>query len=229
MGIRVGPKCLGGYFVDQKRLGHVISRFPPNRAGRESGGASRHAGPDDESKLDDFSSAVLAAIPRLRRYAIALLRDLSMADDLVQDCIERALKSRASLADTSHISGWLSSILHNLYLDSLRQQRRRGAHIELDDSLNLVELSVPAADRGIAKDLVEAMTDLSYEHRQVLLLVGLEGYSYRDVAAQLDIPIGTVMSRLARARAQLRSRLDGETPIGDAVTVGPWPGTRAVK
>jgi RNA polymerase sigma-70 factor (ECF subfamily) len=211
-------------------LGHVISRFPPDRAGHKSGGAAnRQAGPGDDSKFDDFSSAVLGAIPRLRRYAIALLRDMSMADDLVQDCIERAWKNRASLTDTSHISGWLSSILHNLYLDSLRQQRRRGTHIELDDSLNLVELSVPAADRGIAKDLVEAMSDLSYEHRQVLLLVGLEGYSYRDVAAQLDIPIGTVMSRLARARAQLRSRLDGETPTGDAVAVGPWPGTRVVK
>jgi RNA polymerase sigma-70 factor (ECF subfamily) len=208
----------------------VISRFPTDRAPRDSGGAERrHAGSGDDSKFDAFSSAVLAAIPRLRRYAIALLRDLSMADDLVQDCVERALKNRASLADTNHISGWLSSILHNLYMDSLRQQRRRGAHIELDDSLGLVELSVPAADRGTAKDLVEAMTDMSFEHRQVLLLVGLEGYSYRDVAAQLDIPIGTVMSRLARARAQLRSRLDGETPVGEAVTDGSWPDRRAVK
>lgn len=152
-----------------------------------------------------------------------------MADDLVQDCVERALKNRDSLADTSHISGWLSSILHNLYLDSLRQQRRRGAHIELDDSLNMIELSVPPADRGTAKDLVEAMTDMSFEHRQVLLLVGLEGYSYRDVAAQLDIPIGTVMSRLARARAQLRSRLDGTPPTDGSVPTGLWPDKRAAK
>jgi RNA polymerase sigma factor (sigma-70 family) len=213
----------------------VISRFPTDRAPRDSGGAEgRHAGPGSagsgaDSKFDAFSSAVLAALPRLRRYAIALLRDMSMADDLVQDCVERALKNRASLADTHHISGWLSSILHNLYMDSLRQQRRRGAHIELDDSLGLIELSVPPADRGTAKDLVEAMSDMSFEHRQVLLLVGLEGYSYRDVAAQLDIPIGTVMSRLARARAQLRSRLDGETPVGEAVIDGSWPDRRAVK
>jgi len=182
---------------------------------------------------DAFSAAVLAALPRLRRYAIALLRDLNMADDLVQDCVERALRNRASLADPSHISGWLSSILHNLYLDSLRQKRRRGAHIELDDSLNLIELSVLPADRGTAKDLVEAMTDLSFEHRQILLLVGLEGHSYRDVAEQLGIPIGTVMSRLARARTQLRARLDGppepeNAPSGNAPIIGPWPKKNAV-
>jgi RNA polymerase sigma factor (sigma-70 family) len=228
---KVSDEC----FVDHRRLEQVISRFPTDRAPRDSGGAEgRHAGAGSvgsggDSKFDAFSSAVLAALPRLRRYAIALLRDMSMADDLVQDCVERALKNRASLADTHHISGWLSSILHNLYMDSLRQQRRRGAHIELDDSLGLIELSVPPADRGTAKDLVEAMSDMSFEHRQVLLLVGLEGYSYRDVAAQLDIPIGTVMSRLARARAQLRSRLDGEAPVGEVVIDGSWPGRRAVK
>jgi len=154
------------------------------------------------------------------------LRDMSMADDLVQDCIERALKNRDSLADPAHMSGWLSSILHNLYLDSLRQKRRRGAHIELDDSLNLIELSVLPADRGMAKDLVEAMSDLSFEHRQILLLIGLEGHSYRDVAEQLDIPIGTVMSRLARARTQLRARLEGDVSGNGPVV--PWPGKKAV-
>ena len=171
------------------------------------------------TEADAFSAAVLAALPRLRRYAIALLRDVNMADDLVQDCVERALKNRAALVDPNHISGWLSSILHNLYLDSLRRKRRRGAHIELDDSLNLIELSVLPADRGIAKDLVEAMSDLSFEHRQILLLIGLEGHSYRDVANQLGIPIGTVMSRLARARTQLRSRLDDPAEADQAKAV----------
>jgi RNA polymerase sigma-70 factor (ECF subfamily) len=146
-----------------------------------------------------------------------------MADDLVQDCVERALKNRASLIDPNHMSGWLNSILHNLYLDALRQKRRRGTHVELEDSMNLIELSIPPADRGAAKDLVQAMGDLSVEHRQVLLLVGLEGYSYRDVAEQLDIPIGTVMSRLARARGQLRARLDDGTTSDKDPIAGPWP------
>lgn len=202
----------------------MISRFPSRGPAQDStAGTTGKAEAGNNAGADAFSAAVLAALPRLRRYAIALLRDLTMADDLVQDCIERALRNRASLADPNHMSGWLSSILHNLYLDSLRQKRRRGAHIELDDSLNLIELSVLPADRGTAKDLVEAMTDLSFEHRQILLLVGLEGHSYRDVADQLGIPIGTVMSRLARARTQLRARLDAEPATGNAPIAGLWP------
>jgi RNA polymerase sigma factor (sigma-70 family) len=219
----------GMILVDRRRLRQVILRFPPKRPLQESdAGTTHNAEVGKGADADAFSAAVLAALPRLRRYAIALLRDMSMADDLVQDCIERALKNRQSLADPAHMSGWLSSILHNLYLDSLRQKRRRGAHVELDDSLGLIELSVLPADRGIAKDLVEAMSDLSFEHRQILLLVGLEGHSYRDVAEQLDIPIGTVMSRLARARTQLRARLDGTVPTGDGPIPGPWPGKKAV-
>ncbi len=206
----------------------MILRFPKKQSAQgPNTGATNDAEVGGNAGADAFSAAVLAALPRLRRYAIALLRDVSMADDLVQDCIERALKNRNSLADPAHISGWLSSILHNLYLDSLRQKRRRGAHVELDDSLNLIELSVPPADRGIAKDLVEAMSGLSVEHRQILLLIGLEGHSYRDVADQLDIPIGTVMSRLARARTQLRARLDGEVPAGSGPVL-PWPGKKVV-
>jgi RNA polymerase sigma factor (sigma-70 family) len=207
----------------------MILRFSTKRPAQETH-ADTAQSPEfgKDADADAFSAAVLAALPRLRRYAIALLRDTSMADDLVQDCIERALKNRHSLADRAHMSGWLSSILHNLYLDSLRQKRRRGAHVELDDSLGLIELSVLPADRGTAKDLVEAMSDLSFEHRQILLLVGLEGHSYHDVAEQLGIPIGTVMSRLARARTQLRARLDGTGPAGDRPIVGPWPGKKAV-
>jgi RNA polymerase sigma-70 factor, ECF subfamily len=219
----------GVKFADRRRLRQVILRFPTKRPAQDSGADTTHeAAAGKNAEVDAFAAAVLAALPRLRRYAIALLRDVSMADDLVQDCIERALKNRASLADPAHISGWLSSILHNLYLDSLRQKRRRGAHVELDDSLGLVELSVLPADRGMAKDLVEAMSDLSFEHRQILLLIGLEGHSYRDVAEQLDIPIGTVMSRLARARTQLRARLDGTGPAGDGPMAGSWPGKKAV-
>jgi RNA polymerase sigma-70 factor (ECF subfamily) len=215
--------------LDRRRLRQVISRFPLRGPAQNSNAKTKEQAEIGlRTDADAFSTAVLAALPRLRRYAIALLRDLNMADDLVQDCVERALRNRASLADPSHISGWLSSILHNLYLDSLRQKRRRGAHIELDDSLNLIELSVLPADRGTAKDLVEAMTDLSFEHRQILLLVGLEGHSYRDVAEQLGIPIGTVMSRLARARTQLRARLDSPPEPDNAPTIGPWPTKNAV-
>lgn len=206
----------------------MISRFSFGRKDRDPGQAKGPGGSGDAPGFDAFSAAVLAAIPRLRRYAIALVRDVSLADDLVQDCVERALKNRTALADPGHLAGWLSSILHNLYMDSLRRQRRQGAHVALDDSLELIELSVPPVDRGIAKDLVEALSDLSFEHRQILLLVGLEGYSYKEIAAQLDIPIGTVMSRLARARTQLRERLDGTVEVKTGAA-GISPNKRTVK
>ena len=159
-------------------------------------------------KVDEFAAALLAHLPRLRRYAIALCRDVSQADDLVQECVERALRNRDALNQQSHVSGWLRSILHNLYLDALRRERRRGTSIDWHDSDNLIELSVAPADRSAARELQQAMNELTVEHRQILLLVGLEGRSYREVAAELDIPIGTVMSRLARGRAQLRLLLD---------------------
>lgn len=159
-------------------------------------------------KLDEFATALLAHLPRLRRYAIALSRDANLADDLVQECVERALRNREALNQQSHVSGWLRSILHNLYLDALRRERRRGTSVDWHESANLVELSVAPTDRSAARELQQAMNELSVEHRQILLLVGLEGRSYRDVATELNVPIGTVMSRLARARAQLRLALE---------------------
>jgi RNA polymerase sigma factor (sigma-70 family) len=157
---------------------------------------------------DSFGADLLAALPRLRRYAIALVGDRSLADDLVQDCVERALKNRAALKDDRRLFGWLRTILHNLYMDALRERRSRGTAVELNEMANSLTLSVAPNDRTAALDFARAMERLSTDHRQILLLVGLEGLSYRDIAAELDIPIGTVMSRLARARDQLRMRLD---------------------
>ena len=162
---------------------------------------------------DTFAAELLAAMPRLRRYAMALVGDRSLADDLVQDCVERALKNRAALKDSRRLYGWLRTILHNLYMDALRERRSRGTTVDLDEMANSLTVSVAPNDRTATLDFVHAMEGLSADHRQILLLVGLEGMSYRDIATELDIPIGTVMSRLARARDQLRSRLDPREPI----------------
>ncbi len=131
-----------------------------------------------------------------------------MADDLLQDCVERALRRRTSLQDPQYLYGWLRSILHNLHLDDLRQKRSRGIPADVDDLTNTIALSVPPVDRGETRDFLRAMNSLSLDHRQILLLVGLEGLSYREIAAELNVPIGTVMSRLARAREQLRARIE---------------------
>jgi RNA polymerase sigma-70 factor (ECF subfamily) len=157
---------------------------------------------------DALICALLAHVPGLRRYAAALAGNAADADDLVQECIERALVRHETLREPESLGRWLRTILHNLYVTKLR--RRGGASLPIEDFAEDLALSVPPEDQGQIRDLVRALGSLSVEHRQVLLLVSLEGLSYREVAEVLDIPIGTVMSRLARARERLRSLLDGD-------------------
>jgi RNA polymerase sigma-70 factor (ECF subfamily) len=174
----------------------MIYRFPGLRTEK----------PKDDA--DQFNAALLAELPRLRRYAIALVGDLALADDLVQDSAERALRRRMSLIDHGRLYAWLRSILHNLCVDAVRQRRRRGVHVDLEDMAEILTTGNSTAERAAAIDLTRAMAGLSIEHRQIMLLVGLEGLSYREVADELGIPVGTVMSRLARAREQLRLRMN---------------------
>jgi RNA polymerase sigma-70 factor (ECF subfamily) len=165
-----------------------------------------------------FSNALIAQLPALRRYAAALAGSVSAGDDLVQDCLERALKQADSLRDPGRLAAWLRSILYNLYVDELRRRRARGIEEDISALVDSSALSVPPRDRGEFSDLTAAMSSLSAEHRQILLLVGLDGMSYREIADELGVPIGTVMSRLARARERLRSLLEGE-PVHDTPNV----------
>jgi RNA polymerase sigma-70 factor (ECF subfamily) len=164
------------------------------------------------SRQEWFGKALIAQLPALRRYARALSGNAALADDLVQDCIERALRQGEGLREMQRLGGWLRSILHNLYIDELRRSRSRGHEQEVTEMADDLALSTPAQDGTTGIDFVRAMATLSVEHRQVLLLVGLESKNYRDVAEELGIPIGTVMSRLARGRERLRSALEGERP-----------------
>lgn len=152
-----------------------------------------------------FAAMLIAEIPRLRRYATAWLGNAADADDLVQDCMERALERRETLRDPARLGSWLLAILHNLHVSGVRTRQRRG-HVTL--GLHSLEEELlrhaPAADRERMRDLVRGMEQLSEEHRQVLLLVALEGLSYREIADVLEVPLGTVMSRLSRARESLR-------------------------
>ena len=152
--------------------------------------------------------AVAAEIPRLRRYARALLGDDGEADDLIQDTLERGLARLQQWREGESPRKWLFSILHNLHVDGLRRKSRRPPHVGLE-SLG-VEQSAPAADGASGRDLDRALQLLSVEQRRVLLLVGLEGLTYAETADVLDIPVGTVMSRLARGRERLRSLMDYE-------------------
>jgi RNA polymerase sigma-70 factor (ECF subfamily) len=159
-----------------------------------------------------FGRALIAHLPALRRYARGLCGNAAMADDLVQDCIERALRRAAALESIERLAPWLRAIVYNLFVDGLRQRRYRGVHVDMGEMKNDIALSLAPQDRSEMHDFIRAAMVLSPEHRQILLLVGVEGLSYRDVAEELALPIGTVMSRLARAREKLRAALE-EKPV----------------
>jgi RNA polymerase sigma-70 factor, ECF subfamily len=150
--------------------------------------------------------AVAAEIPRLRRYARALLGDDGEADDLIQDTLERALARLPQWREGDNPRKWLFSILHNLHVDGLRRKSRRPPHVGLE-SLG-IDQSAPSADGASGRDIDSALQLLSGEQRRVVLLVGLEGLSYAETAEVLQIPVGTVMSRLARGRERLRTLMD---------------------
>jgi len=160
-----------------------------------------------------FGAALAEALPRLRRYAIGLVGDVSVADDLVQDCLERAWKNREALRAESGVFAWLRVILHNVNIDRVRLRRRRPTETDSLDSLaETAAAEGPPPDAAPPSDILRALQTLSLEHRQILLLVAVEGLSYREIATELSIPLGTVMSRLARARERLRALLESAEP-----------------
>jgi len=157
--------------------------------------------------LSVFAKDLEAAIPALRRYARALTRDAEIADDLVQDTLVRALRSQ-HLFHGGEVRSWLYTILTNLNRNRLRALARRPATAPLGEA-DAPQMAGPEAGE---RDIERALANLVEDQRSALLLVVLEGLSYREVAEVQGVPIGTVMSRLSRARAQIKSYLDGERP-----------------
>ncbi|MBV1708115.1 MAG: RNA polymerase sigma factor [Hyphomicrobiales bacterium] len=155
--------------------------------------------------MDDIAAALEPEIPRLRRFAYALTRDRAAADDLVQDTLERALSRWQVRRRQSSLRAWLFAILRNLFLDSLRQRGRRGAHVGLEALQHMpAEGDMQHAGEGL-RDVIAGLERLSEEQRSVLLLVAVEELSYEEAAAVLGVPAGTVMSRLGRAREKMRA------------------------
>lgn len=154
---------------------------------------------------------LLACIPRLRRYARALVGDRAGADDLVQDTVERGWAQLAAWQPGSDMRAWLFSIMHNVRID---QGRRRKVPTELLDDDTPHPAAPERASAGLElRDLDAALRLLPEEHREILLLVGLEEMRYEDVALTLGLPVGTVMSRLSRAREKLRVLMEGRAPV----------------
>jgi len=172
------------------------------------------------SVSEQMIAEVQPLIPALRRYARAMLRHREDADDLVQDVLERALAAWSSRRRSASLRAWLFTILHNLALDRLRRRSRRGIDATID-SVPEQWLAQPAAqERAIEQqDVLTQLASLPEDQRAVLLLVSVEDLSYAEAAAVLDVPLGTVMSRLSRARERLRRQMDKGAPVNAALRV----------
>jgi RNA polymerase sigma factor (sigma-70 family) len=159
--------------------------------------------------LSDLAAELEPHIPALRRYAWALVRNQDAADDLVQDCLERAISRWHLRRREADPRALLFTILRNLYLNTLRQQARRGTHVELRDTDSYAATDPDGERSLICHDALQALNALPEEQRSLLLLIAVEDFSYQQAATLFGVPIGTIMSRLSRARANLRNLIDG--------------------
>lgn len=167
------------------------------------------ASPDDEMPTEEFSDAVLRQLlPRLRRFALRLTRDAVAADDLVQSTLERALTRWRGRRPQGDVRAWLFTILYRQFLDAQRRSRR---YARLLSWFAGSDAAAPSAEREvIARSSLDVFERLPEAQRTLLWLVSVEGMSYKAVADVLDVPLGTVMSRLSRARSALRELHEGQ-------------------
>lgn len=148
------------------------------------------------------------AIPALRRYARVLTRDPTTADDLVQDCLVRALPRLGTIRDGNDLRPWLFTILHHLHISRWRRVKRALA-AAFEHPVVSIQPAVQDV-RGDLRDVQRILCELPEEQREVIMMVAVEDMEYAVVARILGVPVGTVMSRLSRGRAALRARLEGE-------------------
>jgi RNA polymerase sigma-70 factor (ECF subfamily) len=164
---------------------------------------------------DPFADDVIALLPNLRRFAISLSRARDTADDLVQMTVERAFASRASFDPATRLDAWLFRILRNAWYDMVRRTKTRGTEIDIADAPDAmivdgektVETSLMLKSAGVA------IGNLPADQREVILLICVEELSYKEAAETLGIPIGTVMSRLSRARIAISQALGINPPM----------------
>jgi len=169
-------------------------------------------GVEKMDKSGDFRDQMVAILPRLRRFAYSLTASVERADDLVQAACERALRREHQWRPGTRLDSWMFRIIYTLWIDEARAMRNRKAHLPLE------EVGLPASADGKARKIearlmlgkvVQAMEKLSPKDRLILSLVCVDGMSYKDAAETLKVPLGTVMSRLARARQRLYAMVNG--------------------
>jgi RNA polymerase sigma-70 factor (ECF subfamily) len=168
--------------------------------------------------MTDILHDIEALIPRLRRYARSLVHDVSAADDLVQETLARGLTKQHLWQRGTDLRAWLFTILHNQYVNRIRREIRAGNPVSIEDAA--LPGRPPDQEAGLElRDLERALSQLPEEQRSVILLIGLEGLPYADVAKVLGIPVGTVRSRLSRGRSTLRRLMTAEPGKRDAVAI----------
>lgn len=148
--------------------------------------------------------AIEGHIPALRRYARSLTGSADRADDLVQDCLERAVARFGQFQPGTDLRAWLFTILHNVHCDQARRRSRQGTQIPLEDCDHMLRLPARQGQSLELRDLHRAFRSLSPDHQRILLLAGVEGFSCEETAQILGVAVGTVKSRLSRARENLR-------------------------
>jgi RNA polymerase sigma-70 factor, ECF subfamily len=172
--------------------------------------------------MNDFGRLLEKEIPSLRRYARALTRDVSRADDLVQDTLVRAIARQHRWQFGTDLHAWLFTLMHNQNVNGVRRSVREGITVEFDDQWPFPTAATDLAEGLSLRDLDRALACISEEQCRVILLIGLEGTSYEEAATILDVPVGTIRSRVSRGRQALRKLMDrrpeSEAASGVAIT-----------
>ena len=159
--------------------------------------------------MNEFGRLLEKEIPRLRRYAFAMTRNMSRADDLVQNTLVRAIAKQRCWQCGTNLRAWLFTLMHNQNVNGVRRSAREGMAVEFDVEwpFSTAVTDDPTAAVSL-RDIDRALAQIPEERRQVILLIGLEGASWKEAATILDVPIGTIRSRLSRGRESLRTLMD---------------------
>lgn len=173
-------------------------------------GAMRHLETKmlEEDGLDDVKWLMVKEIPRLRRYALFLTGDVHTADDLVQDCLERAIRKRHLWNRHGSIHNWLFRILYNVFLNSLKFRGKKYRQVTLDEATAALAEAPRQEGRLAYREITEAIACLPAKQRAAIALTAVEGFSYDEASEILRIPIGTLRSRIYRGREALRELFD---------------------
>lgn len=164
--------------------------------------------------MSNIANLLAPQIRALQRYARSLTRDGSRAEDLLQDCLARALEKQHLWEPGTDLRAWLFTIMHNQHVNDVRRLVREGAVVPIEEVAGYLPERATMEATVELGDAALAMTELPHDQRQVIVLAGREGQRYEEMARVLKVPIGTVRSRLSRGRARLRELMDGPGRIG---------------